>query len=62
MKEGNIMILTKDECISYLREQSPQVFLTVDKQRKGFVCPVCNNGTGSNGDGIKRIPRSNKYK
>lgn len=56
------MILTKDECISYLREQSPQVFLTVDKQRKGFVCPVCNNGTGSNGDGIKRIPRSNKYK
>lgn len=56
------LTMTRDEATSYIKEQSPQVFLDMDKQRKGFVCPECNNGTGSNGDGIKRIPRSNQYK
>ncbi|MBR0518588.1 toprim domain-containing protein [bacterium] len=31
-------------------------FLDRDKQNKGFVCPVCQNGTGKDGDGIKKNP------
>lgn len=31
-------------------------FLDRDKQNKGFVCPVCQNGTGKDGDGISKNP------
>lgn len=29
-----------------------------DKQRRGFICPLCGNGTGSSGDGVTFIRNS----
>lgn len=33
-----------------------------DKTKKGFVCPVCNNGAGRDGDGVTRVPKSSVWK
>ena len=32
--------------------------LQPDKQKKGYICPVCGNGSGSDGDGITENRRS----
>ena len=33
----------------------------LDRQRKGFVCPICQNGSGSTGDGISARQDTDKY-
>lgn len=56
------LAMTREEATLYIKQQSPSAFLRLDKQKKGFICPECGNGSGANGDGIKRIPNSQKYK
>lgn len=51
--------MTKNEVINYIKKQSLGTFLQLDRQKKGYVCPYCQNGTGSTGDGIRLIPNSN---
>lgn len=45
--------MTYEEAKEYINGQEP-TFLSKDRRKKGFVCPICNNGTGSDGDGISR--------
>lgn len=33
----------------------------LETAKRGYICPVCGNGSGNTGDGITKIPRSNKY-
>lgn len=54
--------MDRNEAKEFIKTQSPQAFLQTDKQGKGFICPKCNNGTGCNGDGIRKIPHSSNYK
>ena len=56
------MIFTREEAVEYIKSQSPSAFLKPDRQHKGFVCPDCHNGSGSSGDGIRKIPGRNQYK
>ena len=32
--------------------------LQPDKKKKGYICPICNNGRGNDGDGMTENPRS----
>ena len=52
--------MTRERAMEYLKQQSPEAFLLKAKKR-GFVCPVCGNGTGADGDGIVRNPRDGRY-
>lgn len=52
--------MTRDSAIKYIKQQSPEAFLLKAKKR-GFVCPKCGNGTGSDGDGIVRNPKDGRY-
>lgn len=56
------MQLRRSEAPQWFKEQSPAAFLEADRQKKGFVCPLCQNGTGPSGDGLRRVPRSSLYK
>lgn len=49
--------LTRENAMKYIKAQSPEAFLLKAKKR-GFVCPKCGNGTGSDGDGIVKNPRT----
>lgn len=51
--------MTFEELIAKAHEQTPYLLdkiLERDGQGKGWVCPICNNGTGATGDGLKQIP------
>ena len=50
--------MINDSTLEIIRQQKPY-FLEEDKQNKGYVCPVCENGTGRTGDGI-RLDENNK--
>lgn len=52
--------MTRENAMEYIKQQSPAAFLSKAKKR-GFVCPKCGNGTGSDGDGIVRNPRDGRY-
>lgn len=52
--------MTRENAMEYIKQQSPEVFLLKAKKR-GFVCPKCGNGTGSDGDGIVKNPRDGRY-
>ena len=44
-----------------INKQNPGAFLKLAKKR-GYICPLCGNGTGKDGDGIVRNPKDGKYK
>lgn len=50
--------MINDSTLEIIRQQEPY-FLDDDGQGKGYVCPVCGNGTGETGDGI-RLDENNK--
>lgn len=52
--------MTRENAMEYLKQQSPEAFLQKAKKR-GFVCPLCGNGTGDTGDGIVRNPKDGRY-
>lgn len=51
-----------DQLKEYVHSQDLSPFLERDRRNKGFICPVCGNGSGSSGDGLSRVPLSNSYK
>ncbi len=52
--------MTRENAMEYIKQQSPEAFLSKARKR-GFVCPVCGNGTGSSGDGIVKNPKDGRY-
>ena len=52
--------MTRENAMEYIKQQSPDAFLSRARKR-GFVCPRCGNGTGSSGDGIVKNPRDGRY-
>lgn len=52
--------MTRENAMEYIKQQSPDAFLSKAKKR-GFVCPKCGNGTGSDGDGIVKNPHDGRY-
>ena len=53
--------MERKAAVDYINRQTPDAFLERAK-RRGFVCPACGNGTGRDGDGIVRNPKTGKYK
>jgi replicative DNA helicase len=54
--------MNRDEAKIFIKKQSPRNFLQLDKQKKGYICPYCGNGSGKKGDGIRKIPNKDTYK
>ena len=51
-----------EDKIRYIHEH-PEVYFTQEARKGGYVCPVCENGTGSDGTGVKLIKgQSFRYK
>ncbi len=48
--------MSRDMMIKKIKEQEPSFLQAARKT--GYVCPVCGNGTGEDGDGIARDPGS----
>lgn len=46
------MQYSKERITDYINEH-PEVHLQRDKAGKGFVCPLCGNGSGDDGDGLR---------
>lgn len=55
------MQMTKEQLLEEINRQSPAAFLQEAKKR-GWLCPVCGNGSGRDGDGIVKNPKTGKYK
>ena len=41
-----------EDKIAYIHEH-PEVYFTQEARKGGYICPVCENGTGSDGTGVK---------
>ena len=52
--------MTRENALEYLRQQSPDAFL-LKARKRGYICPLCGNGSGTSGDGIVRNPRDGRY-
>ncbi len=52
--------MTGEQAVEFIKAQSPGAFLPKAKKR-GFVCPLCGNGTGKDGDGIVKNPGDGRY-
>ena len=51
-----------EDKIAYIHEH-PEVYFTREARKGGYICPVCDNGTGSDGTGVKLIKgQSFRYK
>lgn len=44
--------MTRTEAREFIRN-NPQIFLDLANNKKSFICPECNNGTGENGTGLE---------
>lgn len=53
--------MIREDAIHTIKSQSPDAFLPRAKKR-GWICPICHNGTGRDGDGIVKNPKSGNYK
>lgn len=51
-----MMMLTRDQARQIIRGQWRQ-FWKPDKGGKGIICPLCDNGSGRDGDGIRENPK-----
>ena len=51
--------MTRDDAVQEIR-RNWKYFYPPDKSRKGILCPLCGNGSGSDGDGIRDNPKSKK--
>jgi replicative DNA helicase len=47
-------IMNKEEAKEHIKS-NPQIYFK-PARKKGYVCPLCQNGTGSDGTGIEEIP------
>lgn len=53
--------MVREEAIRELKSKNPGVFLDKAKKR-GYICPICGNGSGRDGDGIVVDPKTKEYK
>lgn len=49
--------MNRQEAKAYINSH-PEYILERDKSGKGFVCPFCGNGSGSDGDGLRVNPKA----
>lgn len=45
--------MTRDEARQYILN-NPQIHLKPDKSGEGYICPLCGNGSGSTGTGLRK--------
>ena len=43
--------MQREEAVREIRTQTPDAFLPKARKR-GWICPICHNGEGKDGDGI----------
>jgi len=48
--------MQRNEAINIIRQSWKQLY-PADKSGKGIICPLCGNGSGETGDGIRENPR-----
>lgn len=53
--------MDRNDAVAYIKSQAPDAFLQKARKR-GYICPACYNGTGKDGDGIVKNPKTGKYK
>lgn len=51
--------MNNDELKRYINNQEP--YFLQGARHKGYVCPVCGNGRGQDGDGITRNPADGRF-
>lgn len=49
--------MNREEARKYIVEH-PEIYMTRDKSKKGFICPICGSGSGKNGTGITENPKN----
>ena len=49
--------MTRAKALEYINAH-PEYCLAPDKSGKGYVCPICGNGSGKDGDGLRRNPKA----
>lgn len=54
------MKMTREQAKEYVLANAEQHLIKANKT--GYICPICNNGTGKNGTGITKKPNTNSYK
>lgn len=57
----NLSSTDKDELKRKIKFADPSKIFLPDRQGKGFICPTCDNGSGSDGDGIKPTLTNDGY-
>ncbi len=55
------MTTLNENIIREINSKAPDAFLLKAKKR-GYICPFCSNGTGKDGDGLVKNPKTGKYK
>lgn len=53
--------MNRTESKEFCLQKEPS-FLPCDRSGKGYICPKCGNGSGKDGDGLRRIPKTAKWK
>ena len=48
-----MMRLTRDQAKAEVKRMPELVFMDRDRSGKGYVCPLCGNGSGRDGDGVR---------
>ena len=52
------MMMTRAEALDYINNNPEGAGWTRDKSGKGWICPLCGNGGGNDGDGLRLNPKS----
>ena len=55
-KSKDEIFADRDELRQRINE-SPEIFFSRDGSGQGYICPVCNSGSGKNGTGLKENPK-----
>lgn len=51
------MTMTRAAALDYINRNPEGAGWTKDKSGKGYVCPLCGNGSGADGDGLRVNPK-----
>lgn len=52
--------MNREDARKFITEH-PEQYLTPDKSRKGYICPICGSGGGKNGTGITENPKNKNH-
>ena len=53
--------MTREQAKEFILTNS-HIYLQKDKSGKGFICPLCGNGTGQNGTGLRSKDNGRHFK